>query len=485
MKLVRKIMLILSIVSVCIITANYVHGNVKAESYESSVGLSFTLNPTITLTVSGDLSINNLSPGDYKDSNIITVTAESNAVSGYTVSSTVGSSSNASTELRKDGTDTTNKFTNLTTNKASLSAFDENNNTWGYSWCNGTCNAGTDPSLWVSGNVGDTSTGYNGLPLYNSSSSITMVDTTAPGSSTISFKIGARSTTNQIAGEYTNIINFTALAKPNPIVPTLDQVDNMQDFFSCTLTPVGTTNTLTDTRDNKSYTVTKLKDGNCWMTTNLNISGGTALSADDTDVSSDYINSFTTSNNLTKDSTNNKIVLPASSTSGFDTNNYSYVYNSTSTTCATDVPCYGYYSWDAATLGSGRNISTENTDAPYSICPNGWRLPTSGSQENDGWKRGDFYQLAQNYGVNLSSTWYELSTIFYDNAGPSTTPNFLLGGYYNNGSFNGSTNGYYWSSTPYRSSTSARFLYFNTSTIGSANDYLRLNGFSLRCLRSL
>ena len=132
MKLVRKIMLILSIVSVCIITANYVHGNVKAESYESSVGLSFTLNPTITLTVSGDLSINNLSPGDYKDSNIITVTAESNAVSGYTVSSTVGSSSNASTELRKDGTDTTNKFTNLTTNKASLSAFDENNNTWGY-----------------------------------------------------------------------------------------------------------------------------------------------------------------------------------------------------------------------------------------------------------------------------------------------------------------------------------------------------------------
>ena len=460
--------------------------NVSAESYESSVGLSFTLNPTITVSVSGDLSINNLSPGDYKDSNIILVTAESNAVSGYSLSSTVGNSTHTSPSFNNTNlnhSNGTNTFTNLSTNKASLSAFDENTNTWGYSWCDGTCNAGTDPSLWVSGSLGSTSTGYNGLPIYTTDSPIQLVNSSTSGASTISFKIGARSTTNQIAGEYTNIINFTALAKPNPTIPTLDQVDNMQDFFSCTLTKEGTTNTLTDTRDGKSYTVTKLKDGNCWMTTNLNLAGGTALSADDTDVSSNYINSFTTSNNLTK--TGNTIVLPASSTSGFDTNNYSYVYNSNSATCAANTPCYGYYSWDAAILGSGRNISTENTDAPYSICPKGWHLPNTRTG-TDG--LSDFRALIITLGGSASIQTYNSTTIPTSSVILSklrdAPSNFVLAGDYTDNSFNnGGRISFYWTKTVYSSGGSLTLTLGNT--IYSANNNTRKGGRSVRCLRSL
>ena len=78
------------------------------------------------------------------------------------------------------------------------------------------------------------------------------------------------------------------------------------------------------------------------------------------------------------------------------------------------MPCYSYYSWDAATLGSGRSISTENTGAPYSLCPKGWRLPTSGSTENYAWKRGDFYHLATIYGIDLENAYNAGTAIFYN-----------------------------------------------------------------------
>jgi uncharacterized protein (TIGR02145 family) len=248
-------------------------------------------------------------------------------------------------------------------------------------------------------------------------------------------------------------------------------------------TPTEVTYTLKDQRDNQDYTIAKLKDGKIWMTKNLNLAGGTALSADTTDVDSSYISSFSTSNRLTKE--NNTIKLPASAKAGFNYDNYSYVYKTGKNTSNCSSPgCYSYYSWDAATLGSGRSISTENTDAPYSICPKGWRLPTSGNSSNGEWKRGDFYALATAYGADLENNYYQSSSTFYNNAGPNTTvPNFLLAGYYYYGSFlNEGSYGYYWSSTSYGNSGYARNLHFYSSGVYSANYYRRRNGFSVRCL---
>lgn len=184
---------------------------VGALSYQSETDLQFTFNPEVSISISGgDLSIDNLSPGSYLDSNIITITTSSNNASGYTLYSTVGSSSNDSTELRKDGTDTTNKFDSITGNIASLNSFSDSSNTWGYSYS-------TDSgSTWISGSQGSTASGYNGLPLYNSSNAaagVVLADTLNANESTIQFKIGVRATDVQAAGAYTNVVNFVSVPK--------------------------------------------------------------------------------------------------------------------------------------------------------------------------------------------------------------------------------------------------------------------------------
>ena len=236
---------------------------------------------------------------------------------------------------------------------------------------------------------------------------------------------------------------------------------------TCSAMSTGDTITLTDSRDNQDYKVAKLADGKCWMVENLNLAGGTVLDAD---------------------KTGNTIVLPASSTSGFNTDNYSYVYNSgNKTDCGAsgqNTPCYSYYSWDAATLGSGRTIATENTDAPQSICPKGWRLPTSRTTSASNWQTaGDFYVLAHQYGLDSTTSTSESDNGFYTQAGPGTTPNFLLAGDYYRGSFyGGGSGGRYWSSTSFSSTSSARYLYFVSSSVDSAYYYYRYSGFSVRCL---
>ena len=108
--------------------------------------------------------------------------------------------------------------------------------------------------------------------------------------------------------------------------------------------------TLSDTRDSNSYTVRKLADGNCWMTTNLNLSlsTGVAVTASKNDGSTF---SFT----------------PTSCEDGgacpMNNNTTNAHYNST-----------WVYSWYAATAGQGGS-KVGHIDG--SICPKGWRLPDS------------------------------------------------------------------------------------------------------------
>ena len=78
---------------------------------------------------------------------------------------------------------------------------------------------------------------------------------------------------------------------------------------------VGDAFTLKDRRDGKDYTVGKMADGKYWMTTNLDLAGGTTLTPVDSNVSNNY-------------------VLPVSSASGFDDASIGVprVYNSGSKT---------------------------------------------------------------------------------------------------------------------------------------------------------
>ena len=276
----------------------------------------------------------------------------------------------------------------------------------------------------------------------------------------------------------------------------------MQDATSaiCTAVDTGQTGTLIDTRDDTTYRVAKLADDRCWMLENLNLAGGTALSADDTDVTSEYISGFTTQNRLTKDG--DTIVLPDSSISGFSTAWYAYVYNSgNKTDCGASgqsTPCYSYYSWIAAVLGGKRDdgITTETRqgyNAAASICPKGWRLPKSTTsnanpQTSPNWKTGDWYALATAYGANLENSYSDKSSAtgknFYNNAGPGTTPNFLLAGENTFGTLSTpGTYGYYWSAT-YDSSDSAYDTFFSQNYIHTSyrSNYNCRQGESVRCI---
>ena len=180
----------------------------SALTYQSELDMQFTFNPTVAISVSGDLTIPDLAPGSSSDSNIITITAGSNDAHGYTLYGTVGSSSSNYTDLRITPSDSTNKFTNLSSNKASLANFSDN--TWGYSYS-------TDSgSTWKSGNAGSTSSGYNGLPLYSSSnnaSGVILASTNSASETSLRFKIGAKASSTQVSSTYTNTINFIGVGK--------------------------------------------------------------------------------------------------------------------------------------------------------------------------------------------------------------------------------------------------------------------------------
>ena len=299
--------------------------------------------------------------------------------------------------------------------------------------------------------------------------------------------------------KYTLVHPYNRAAPEEPMGLCEDSYTCMQQQTAASLAQklpnVGDTTTLYDARDNQAYTVAKLADGKYWMTENLNIAGGTALSSEDTDFESTY--TLPTSNGWTV--ADGKLILPASAAKNetgndladntqFGTNNYAYVFNSgNKENCGSlgqNTPCYSYYSWDTATLGSGRSIAEDNTDADYSICPKNWRLPTSKNTSATDWQtESDFYAMAHQYGLNSTTSTMESDSDFYMQAGPGTTPDFLLAGYYRGQWFyNGGSIGYYWSSTSRSNQYNAFGLDFNSGSVHLNSDSGRNFGYSIRCL---
>ena len=194
--------------------------NISALSYQSSANIGFTFNPTLSLSVSGDLIIPNLIPGSSSDSNSITVSVATNTAYGYTLTSTVGSDNNSNdssignnSRNLVNSADSTNTFVSLDYGSSIVDKTSFNDNTWGYSY-----------SL----NNGINWRPYSGLPLYSDTTKSTVLYNTynAASSTSLDFKIAAKSSTTQASGEYNNIINFYAVSVPEP--PLLyDVVQNM------------------------------------------------------------------------------------------------------------------------------------------------------------------------------------------------------------------------------------------------------------------
>lgn len=331
-----------------------------------------------------------------------------------------------------------------------------------------------------------TATNFISVPALDEPAVLSSNDAPTNGvDTTVNF--GSRVNAQQAAGAYTTTITFIALANPtapacNSSATTVAEAVCMQDFYT---NPAAIASTMTeeyvytmyDNRDYQEYTIAKLKDGKVWMTKNLNLAGDTEIESTKSDVPANYTlpmaNGFQSGNKL-----------PVSATAGFNDDTKAFVYNTGNNTNSCGSGCYSYYSWTAATAGSGLSITTDNTDAEYSICPKGWKLPNTRTGTNSD---ANFRALMVAYGGSSTVVTYNNSTnptgaTMYGKIGTGSVPNFLLAGTYYNGSLgNGGEDGFYWSSTSYNSTRSRR-LYFNSTLVYSADYRERSYGFAVRCV---
>ncbi len=213
----------------------------------------------------------------------------------------------------------------------------------------------------------------------------------------------------------------------------LGDVTYMQDLTAthCSTSENGATATLIDRRDNNSYTVAKI-NGNCWMTQNLRIAGGTTLTSSTSNVASNYTIPTTDLTNGASQ-TEGKVHNSGNTSQGYW---YNFCAASAGTVCA-EV-------WGG---------DEESFDAIYDICPKGWRLPTEPETDK---LDGTYYVAA--FSPVLGSYWG--SQYREDEAG-------------------------WWTSTA--TSTGHSYLGYDDGELNTwhaGTGVLNYNGFYVRCVKS-
>lgn len=198
----------------------------------------------------------------------------------------------------------------------------------------------------------------------------------------------------------------------------------------CSNSENGAVATLKDTRDNKTYTIAKIND-KCWMTQNLRIDKGQAMTTSNTNITSNY-------------------TMPSGDlTSG---NTYTEAR-----THAGDASTGNWYNYCAATAGEICD-SSNKVEATQDICPKGWKIPNDTEWNNIG---GD-----GSFSIANVATF-----------APVAAGNYYKGSFSNSGTY-----GRYWSSTAY-STTSRYYLRYSTSSgLYSGSNYSRYYGLSVRCV---
>ena len=398
---------------------------------DSVTQFSLEVKPVLALAAPPELDFGNITPtnaGTFTSKSVDALVA-TNAIKGYEL---YFSSKDEATDMLNTNTAISDKITSSFTGTVTNTTMGKNN--WGYSLNN---------------------TDFTAIPKksgHKKLRNLTTKPTTDELKTTVHF--GTKISTNLVAGNYEKSVLFTAVAHANP-AKTLHSISKMQQMTSeicaATTTPNRTataldtdgshygdpnyapTKTLVDTRDDNTYTVSKLADGRCWMTQNLRIAGKTLTPAD-SDVTTDY-------------------TIPASSLSGFISYDTSNAYVDSDG---------GFYTWYTATAGTGTQaLSTDGQNTTVSICPKGWRLPTSGNN-------GEFEVLYDNY--------YSSSALRSNPINLTLSGNVAISSRGGQGSY-----GEYWSSTVY-SSSNAYDLSLNASNAGFASHYDKTNGFSVRCI---
>ena len=389
----------------------------------------------------------------------------------------------------------------------------------------------TDTIGAVSGTVeesgfGDNTWGYNlseGTPSGNLTYQAVPGDSTVQqgfgsegptASDTYTLTFGTKVNTSLPSGTYSNQVVVSVVANP-AYVPNLTQISNMQDMTTeiCNASTVGQTNRLTDTRDGKLYWVAKLADNQCWMTQNLDLDLGvkdgntdtTVLTPADSDVSSNWNPPHTTEKpgTIISDGTNTETyswdlgMYVKSDPDGYSSycHDVKGLSDSSCTSAGwTDVSTMtpmadgtsneaisgstynahylvgNLYQWNAATAGTGGADVVGGEDATDSICPKGWKLPTSNNSNS-----GSFQALMTAYSISSNtagSTAITQSPLYFHPSGFARSGSLMNAGLVGN----------YWSSTAYSSASFAYELYFTSGHVNPSRGSLRYAGHPVRCL---
>ena len=310
------------------------------------------------------------------------------------------------------------------------------------------------------------------------------------------------------------------------LIGSFYKMQDMETSICETTSLVDEQNTLqlVDTRDNKLYWVTKLQDGHCWMTQNLDLdlSHNTTLTSNDTDLNDGSLTGAYKTNYALNNNTGIITWTPKNTTRNYNTstgtawansNNLAYSLdpgnwywngnddtpscNYLTTTCAdfsqaqystTGAHSHtgNYYNWSAAIASDDSSALTTNTygnsstdknatnrNPQNSICPKGWRLPTISYQGNIVNSTNGFARINGLYNSNSNSS----------DQGLIIDPLHLMRfGYIDNGTLhNSGGGGFYWSSTV-NSSNYAYYLLFSRTNINSSLNYYKNLGLSIRCV---
>ncbi len=362
-----------------------------------------TVSPVISLALDSNTMEFNITPtatGSFNSQSVV-ATVNTNSTGGYELFFSAEDNTTTMTSLTSEST-IASDFSGTVTSSTMAA------NKWGYSLDN--TNFSIIPTLATPTKIKD-------LDHFPSSAE-----------KTTTVNIAVKADTSLPSGTYTKNVVFSVIAHPTP--ETIHTIATMQDMTPdvCNETTTPATNatafdwdgsyhndtsrvprnSLQDTRDGKFYLVSKLADGNCWMSQNLE------LMLDSTKSLSNLTTDLNTKTSWTPENST-LTVVPTSST--WPANNetassaaYSYYPITTDRyyqggTSKSSTPTNSgveydwekagiYYNWYSATAGSGTYAMTSG-NAEDSICPKGWMLPL-GTTEN----KSFHYLITTKYGLD-------------------------------------------------------------------------------------
>ena len=278
---------------------------------------------------------------------------------------------------------------------------------------------------------------------------------------------------------------------------------NLQSWNGCSTLNAGNVTALTDQRDNNTYAIAKLADGNCWMIENLRLDNDTTGNSDGS-LAQGYASGFIgLANPETADFSNSTTANSLYSTTNITGRNQGYRFprynNQNTSSPATNMTAWNnnantysvgnWYTWSAAVADTSFYGTNNQTIANTSICPTGWKLPAGGDKNNT--TVSDFWKLSvATIGTEPANTSSQTQP-YYTGSTEGANASNVLRSYPNSFIYSGrfgvsspssrGSSGNYWSSTVSNSSLSYN-LNLGSSNVYPGTDYgNKGSGRSVRC----